>query len=72
MSTHDGPDVVLRLPPLDGATAAWILDLCGFLQTAIWRAYGDEIEAHWIATEPDQPVCGRLASPSIRKRRRRR
>jgi hypothetical protein len=71
MSAHDGPDVVLRLPPLDGATAAWILDLCGLLQTAIWRAYGDEIEAHWTATEPDQPIYGRLASPPTRKRRRR-
>jgi hypothetical protein len=62
------PDVVLRLPPLDGATAAWILDLCGNLQTAIWRAYGDEVEAHWTATEPDQPIYGRLPSSPAKKR----
>ena len=60
MSAKGGSGVVLRLPPLDGATAAWILDLCGQLQTAIWRAYGDDIEAHWAATEPGQPIYGRL------------
>jgi hypothetical protein len=59
---------VLRLPPLDGATAAWILDLCGLLQTAIWRAYGDEIEAHWTATEPDQPIYGRMQTTPPKKR----
>lgn len=68
MSAKDGPDVVLRLPPLDGATAAWILDLCGHLQKAIWRAYGDEIEAHWTATEPDQLIYGRLPSSPAKKR----
>ena len=70
MITRDSRDAILRLPPLGGATAAWLLGLCGQLQTAIWRAYGAEIEAHWTATEPDQPIYGRLASPPTRKRRR--
>ncbi len=68
MSAKTRPDVTLWLPPLDGATAAWILDLCGHLQTAIWRAYGEEIEAHWTATEPGQPIYGRLHPPARRKR----
>jgi len=68
VSARHGPDLVLRLPSLDAATAAWILDLCGQLQTAIWRAYGDEIEAHWTATEPGQPIYGRLPSSSPKKR----
>lgn len=63
MNDKRGPELVLRLPPLDGATAAWILDLCGHLQTALWRTYGDEIEAHWLATEPDQPIYGGLPRP---------
>lgn len=70
MSALDHPEVVLRLPPLDGATAAWIIDLCGLLQTAIWRAYGDEIEAHWTTAEPDQPIHGRLAPTPTQRRRR--
>lgn len=53
----------LHLPPLSGATAAWILDPCGQLQTVIWRAYGDQIEVHWLATEPDQPIYGTLRPP---------
>ena len=68
MSTTDQRDLVLRLGPLDAAAAASILDLCGHLQQAIWRAYGDEIEAHWSATEPDQPIYGRLSPTSSRKR----
>lgn len=52
--------IVLRLPPLDGPSAAWLLDLCGQLQATLWRQYGDEIEAHWRATEPGQPIHGRL------------
>ena len=68
MSARHDPDLVLRLPPLDGATAAGILDLCGQLQTAIWRAYGDEIEAHWTATEPGQPLYGRWPSSPPKKR----
>ena len=63
MNDKHGPELMLRLPPLDGPTAAWILDLCGHLQTALWRAYGDEIEAHWLATEPDQPIYGGLPRP---------
>ncbi len=68
MSSRDQRDLVLRLGPLDAATAASILDLCGHLQQAIWRAYGAEIEAHWAATEPDQPIYGRLSPTSSRKR----
>lgn len=63
MNEERGPELVLRLPPLDGPTAAWLLDLCGHLQTALWRAYGDEIEAHWLTTEPDQPIYGGLPRP---------
>lgn len=68
MSAKDGPRVVLRLPPLDGPTAAWILDLCGQLQSALWQTYGDEIEAHWVATDPDQPIYGRLQPTPPKKR----
>jgi hypothetical protein len=59
------PRLVLRLPPLDAPTAAWLIDLCGQLQTEIWRQYGDELEAYWTATEPDQPIYGPL-EPSRR------
>jgi hypothetical protein len=58
-----GPDLLLRLPPLDGATAAWLLDLCAHVQTALWHDYGDDIEAHWLATEPDQPIYGGMPRP---------
>ena len=69
MSATDHRDFVLRLGPLDAATAAWVLDFCGHLQQAIWRAYGPEIEAHWAATDPEQPVYGRLPpAPSSKKR----
>jgi hypothetical protein len=68
MTTTTRPGFTLWLPPLDGATAAWILDLCGHLQTAIWRAYGDQIEAHWAATEPGQPIYGRPQPPPRSKR----
>jgi hypothetical protein len=68
VSAKDRPDLVLRLPPLDAATAAWILDLCGHLQTAIWRNYGDEVEAHWTATEPNQLIYGRLQPATPKKR----
>jgi len=67
MTDERGPELHLRLPPLDGATAAWILDLCGQLQAALWRSYGDEIEAHWLVTEPDQPIHGRLSRPSKKR-----
>jgi len=68
MSTTDQRELVLRLGPLNAATAAWILDICGHLQQAIWRRYGDEIEAHWAATDPEQPICGRLSPTPSRKR----
>lgn len=58
----------LPLPPLDGATAAWLVDLCGRFQHAIWQAYGDEIEAYWTANEPEQPIYGDLSSPQHRRR----
>ena len=67
-NTTDHRDLVLRLPPLDASAAACLLDLCGQLQQAIWRAYGDEIEAHWQVTEPDQPIYPRRR-PSSRRRR---
>lgn len=68
MTIKDRPGLTLRLPPLDGATAAWVLDLCGHLQRALWLAYGEEIEAHWTKTEPDQPIYGRLQVGTPRKR----
>ena len=71
MSDTNGRDFVLRLAPLDAATAAWLLDFCGHLQQEIWRAYGDQIEAHWAATDPEQPTCGRLQRPSPPPRKRR-
>jgi hypothetical protein len=52
--------VALRLPPLDGPTAAWLIDLCGQLQAALWREYGAEVEAHWRATVPAQPIYSSL------------
>ena len=55
---------MLRLGPLDARTAAWILDFCGHLQHDIWRVYGDEIEAHWAATDPEQPIYGPLRPPA--------
>jgi|GEM_PF-2949934 len=58
----------LRLPPLDGATAAWLVDFFGQLGQAIWHSYGDDIEAHWTATEPDHPIYG---PPPRRSRPRR-
>ena len=59
----DRPEITLRLP-LDGATAALLIDLCGQLQEALLREWGDEIEAHWLATEPRQPIYGPLRPPS--------
>ena len=58
MSATHHRDLLLRLGPLDAATAAWVLDFCGQLQQAIWRAYGDQIEAHWAADDPEQPIYG--------------
>ena len=52
---------------LDGATAAALLDLCGHLSHALLSQWGDEIEAHWTATEPDQLIYGPLLPPT-RKR----
>ncbi len=68
MSEARRPPLTLNLPPLDGATAAWLLDLCGQLQFTLWRRYGAEIEAHWTTTEPDQPIYGHL-QPASRKKR---
>ena len=69
MSDKDRRDFVLRLGPLDAATAAWVLDFCGHLQQAIWRTYGDQIEAHWATSDPQQPIYGPLAPPSPSKKR---
>jgi hypothetical protein len=68
VSATDRRDFVLRLGPLDARTAASILDFCGHLQQAIWHAYGDEIEAHWAASEPDQPIYGPLSpTPPVKR-----
>lgn len=58
--------LTLRLP-LNGATAALLIDLCGQLQEALWRAWGAEIENHWLATEPDQPIYGPLQPPPSKR-----
>ena len=60
MSAQRDSGLVLRPPPLDGPTAAWIFDLCGQLQAALLRVHGDEMEAYWTTTEPGQPLYGRL------------
>ncbi len=67
MKSLSRPWLTLRLPPLDGATAAWLLDLCGLMQRELWRQYGEEIEAHWSATEPNQPIYGRLENSRRRR-----
>ena len=59
--------LVLRLPPVDGATAASLFDLCGQLQEALRSGYGDEMEIHWIAAEPAEPLYGPL-QPRARRR----
>ncbi len=68
MTDRQRPGFTLWLPPLDGATAAWILALCAHLQRAVWLAYGDEIEAYWTATDPEQPIYGPPQPPARRKR----
>jgi hypothetical protein len=68
MSAKEHRDLVLRLGPLDAATAAAVLALCGHLQQAIWRTYGEQIEAHWAATDPEQLIYGPLAPPPSTKR----
>ena len=68
MSRRDRRDLLVRLGPLDVATAAWVLDFCGHLQEAIWRTYGDEIETYWTATDPEQPIYGPLQTEPKRKR----
>ena len=60
MNKKDCRDLLVRLGPLDAATAAWVLDFCGHLQEAIWHTYGDEIETYWTTTDPEQPIYGSL------------
>lgn len=64
-SDHPHRALMLHLP-LDGPTAAALLDLCSQLQGALWRAYGAEIEDHWSATEPRQVIYGPLRPPPKR------
>ena len=59
----------LNLPPLEPATASWLLDLCGQLQHAILQTYGDELEAYWTATSPGQRLVGSLSEPRRRRSR---
>lgn len=67
---NSGPrrPLTIPLPSLDGPTAAWLVEVCGHLQHALWLAYGDQIEAHWTATQPGQPIYGPLQSRTPRKR----
>lgn len=68
MTPSDRPAISMPLPPLDVATAAWLLDLCGQLQQIIWRTHGADLEAYWTATEPGQPIYGPLTKPPRRRR----
>lgn len=63
MTAPDRHHVLLPLPPLDGEAAAWLLDVCCLLERAIWLKYGEQIEAHWHTTDPDQPIYGPPPSP---------
>jgi hypothetical protein len=60
--------LTLHLPPLTAATAAALWDLCGSLQEAIWREYGEQLDQHWQAEEPGQPVYGKMSALNNRKR----
>ena len=60
--------IELNLPALEPATAAWLLDLSGQLQHAILQAYGDQLEAYWTATSPEQRIEGPLVAPRRRGR----
>ena len=70
MSASNGRDFVLRLGPLDAATAAWLIDFCGRLQRELWRTYGDQVEAYWMATDPQQPLSGPLRPPTPSRKQR--
>jgi hypothetical protein len=63
------PLVTLNLPPLEPATASWLFDLCGQLQHEILQKYGDELEAYWTATAPDQRLFMRIGEASGRRPR---
>lgn len=63
------PRLELQLPPLDIATVAWLFDVCGQLSHALLQDYGDELEAYWTATGPDQPSVAPLAPPPARRPR---
>lgn len=67
MIDHQRERLVLSLPALDGATAALLFDLCGQLHAALMHDYGDEMEAHWIAAEPSQPLYAALTQPCRRR-----
>lgn len=68
MTTKKSRRLTLRLLPLEPATAAALWDLCGVLQQAIWREYGEELEQHWKAEEPSRPVYGKMSALNDRKR----
>lgn len=66
MSQHR---VCIELPPLDIATVAWLVDVCGQLAHVLLQRYGDELEAYWAQTEPRQPITEPLRSPWTRRAR---
>jgi len=68
---NDRKNLVLRLHPINGATAASLFDLCGQLQAALLHGYGDEMEIYWTAAEPGQPLYGSLQPPARRRARSR-
>lgn len=60
---NDRVRIQLELPPLDVATVAWLLDVCGQLSHVLLKRYGDQLERYWSATEPGQPIAGPLRPP---------
>lgn len=68
MTTKKPRRLTLRLLPLAPATAAALWDLCGVLQEAISREYGEELDQHWQTVEPDQPIYGKISELNNRKR----
>lgn len=68
MSESRRPPMTVNLSPLDGPTAAWLLELRGQLQVALWQENGEEVKVLSTATEPDRLLYEPL-QPASRKRR---
>lgn len=70
MTSPDEDELLVRLPALRPEAAAWLFDALGRLQHELLQRYGDELEAHWVGTEPGQPLCGQLGPPPRAPRKR--